>query len=380
MNGNLKLNKHLLKLIKIFFLIVFSISFKVFSQETPDNWQLNYGYGSVIKHKESMGHLVTRHPRLFQWSWSHPADTLSVWKKRFNYPDVGISIFQEQFRNDILGTVTGINYVTTHYLRNRNARHQFLLDIGVGFAYSNKPFDLQSNNKNNSISSSITFSQHLKLNYKTPLINHFSFQMGGTFVHFSNAGYKNPNNGINTVFMNLGLNYVPFENITVYPNKTKPNNLCQSTRWQTGVSFKMGLHESYPNIGTKPIYEISTFLSKKIKPLAHLLMGFDFINSKSDKRYAELIYVSRVENLDRTLSDHKRIGIYAGYEQFFDKISIEGDVGYYLYAPFDIHPDLYQKIEIKYHFPNSNFSTGLGLRLHFFRANYASAQLHYTLF
>jgi hypothetical protein len=244
-------------------------SFAVFAQETPAYWQLNLGYGSAIKHRESMGHLVTEHPYLFQLSWAKTSDTTTVWKKRFNYPDVGVTLSHERFRNETLGNVTGLSYFTNYYLLNRNNRNQLTAELGFGMSYTDSPFDFETNNQNNAMSSGFLYNQYLKFNYRHPSNIPRSRYSNRhiTFIHFSNASFKSPNNGINSVFLNLGLNFNPSSQEILYPNNK--NYEIVNSKKPVSLSLKLGLgiHEVYPGLGTKPVYIGSALLSKPISKL-----------------------------------------------------------------------------------------------------------------
>ena len=57
-----------------------------------------------------------------------------------------------------------------------------------------------------------------------------------------------------------------------------------------------------------------------------------------------------------------------------NKLSIEAQVGYYVYKPLDYEIDLYQRIGIKYYL-YKNIFTGVGLKTHGGRAEAIEATL-----
>jgi hypothetical protein len=355
-------------------------SFAVFAQETPAYWQLNMGYGSAIKHRESMGHLVTEHPYLFQLSWAKTSDTTTVWKKRLNYPDVGVTLSHERFRNEFLGNVTGLSYFTNFYLLNRNHHNQLTTELGFGISYADSPMDLETNNQNNAITSSILFNQYLKFNYKYPQIyKGVGIQTGLTFIHFSNASFKSPNNGINSIFLNVGLNFNPTTQTILYPEKKNYKDVQTKKPFSLHMKLGLGLHEVYPGLGTKPVYTFSTMLSKPITNYAHLQTGVDFFASMAAKKYATFQYIAGYNQVDE-VKDYKQIGAFVGYEYYFEKLSMESQVGYYLYDPLHLNLDLYGRLGLKYHFVNQPFSIGMALKIHNFKADYTTLDFQYTLF
>jgi hypothetical protein len=71
-------------------------------------------------------------------------------------------------------------------------------------------------------------------------------------------------------------------------------------------------------------------------------------------------------NLDAS-TDYKRVGLFVGYELFINKISLEGQVGYYIYRPFKDDLVVYDRIGFKYHF-NTKIYTGFSVKTHMFYA------------
>ena len=59
--------------------------------------------------------------------------------------------------------------------------------------------------------------------------------------------------------------------------------------------------------------------------------------------------------------------IVIGHELFINKLSIETQLGYYVYKPFDYETDIYQRVGVKYYI-YKNIFTGVGLKAHGGRA------------
>lgn len=343
-------------------------------------YEFDYGFGSVIAHKNTLSHLVLSHPNYYQFTVLKPSDTSRIWKRRFNYPDQGIGLIVQDFKNNLLGQTVGVNYHTTFYLRDRNKAGQFLLNMGLGLSYNTRPFDMENNNKNSVISSSIIYNQVITLNYQWQFSDNWFLKTGLGFTHFSNASFRQPNNGINSAFLNFGIKHHKTGNSLTYPKPQKPA-LPDVRKINYGITGKVGFHEPYPGLGTHVVYEINPFVSKQYFPMGNINAGIDFTFSQADKVYAEYLYVSKVENPERILENHNRIGLYLGYEQVFNNISCEADLGYYLYKKLDdTYTNMYENIKIKYKIKNTKFKVGLGLKLHLIKANFASLDLQYQCF
>ncbi len=370
--------------IKIARLFIVFISFLVFSiqlfaQKTNTYWQVDYGVGSIIKHKEVVGHLVTAHPEQLTISWHKNAMTNSVWKERYNYLDWGIALNYQKFNNPTLGDVVALQYQTTFYLLNRNAKNQLNFHFGTGLGYNTNPLDLESNNQNVAMSSKIQLAESFKLEYQHPyLIDNFGFHAGLLLSHFSNASYKSPNFGINSVFVNIGLNYHVAKSPLVYPERIKIDKLEKQLFHYT-LSVFSGVHEAKAGLGTKPVLIVSGHVSKRIGYKSGLQLGVDFFNSQAVKDLADFRYHTLLEYPDRVVEDHKQVGVFVGHELFFNKISFETLLGYYLYNPLQVDPSIYQKFSIKHHLNNNKFAISTNLKVHNFRAEYFTLGFHYQI-
>jgi len=368
-----------IKLFTFCFLTLFVSKTILYAQKNNSYWQIDYAIGSIIKHKEVIGHLVTAHPELYTISWHKNAATNSDWKTGYNYPDWGIAFYYQNFNNPTLGNVVAVQYQTTFYLLNRNALNQLNFTFGTGFGYNTNPLDLEYNNQNVAMSSKIQLAELLKLEYKRPhLIKNIGFHAGLLLSHFSNASYKSPNFGINSLFINVGLAYQLTESPTIYPDRIKKEKISRQPI-HYAISLYGGVHEAKWGLGTKPVYVLSGTISKKIGSKSGLQLGVDFFNSQSVKDFAAFRYHTLIEYPDRKLEDHKQVGIVAGHELFFNKISFETLLGYYVYNPLKVNPSVYQKLAIKYHLNASKMAISTNLKVHNSRAEYFTVGLHYQI-
>jgi hypothetical protein len=73
-------------------------------------------------------------------------------------------------------------------------------------------------------------------------------------------------------------------------------------------------------------------------------------------------------------TDYKRVGLFIGHELFINKFSIETQLGYYVYKPFNYETDIYQRVGVKYYIYKNIFS-GVGLKTHGGRAEAIEATI-----
>ncbi len=74
------------------------------------------------------------------------------------------------------------------------------------------------------------------------------------------------------------------------------------------------------------------------------------------------------ENVDPD-TDFKRVGVFVGYELFINRISLEAQVGYYVYQPFKFDIPVYDRLGMKYYLgKEKKIYTGLSIKTHGFLA------------
>ena len=363
---------------RFYFLLAFVVSIlNLKAQESNTYWQIDYAQGSIIKHRKTLGYLFTNRPEYLSIGWNKKAKTNSVWRERYNYPDSGLFLIYQNFNNKNLGSSTALNYTTTFYLRDRNVQNQFTIQLGFGFGYITHPFDFDANMSNVSTSTHVVTSQHLKLNYSRPrILGKFGLQGGLSFTHFSNGSFKKPNLGINSIFFNIGLNYHNAESMPLYKKSAEKEEFLKQPI-HFSMSLNAGIHETKPGMGTKAVYFANGYVHKRVARKSNLQVGVDFYNSQSAKDNAR--YRSIIEGKTEP-KDHKQIGVFVGHELFFNKLSLETQVGYYIYRPLVFHPRIYQKTSFKYFFNNRKSALGINLKFHNFEAEFISLGLHHQLF
>ena len=66
-------------------------------------------------------------------------------------------------------------------------------------------------------------------------------------------------------------------------------------------------------------------------------------------------------------TDYKRVGIYVGHELFINKLSVETQIGYYLYDELKADGAIYDRVGLKYYI-SPKFFAGVGVKTHGFLA------------
>jgi len=334
--------------------LIILIGLLSFSQDkTTSNsyFDFNYFGGNIALHNKDILHLITGHPEGFIFSWNKKTFGEKSWQHRYNYPDYGASLLFQDFKNDNLGNALGLYAHYNFYFFKRNV----MLRIAQGLVYNTNPYDKYTNPKNIAFGSDVLSSTYLMLNYKKErFLNSFGVQAGLTFVHYSNASVKAPNTSVNTIGLNLGLIYnLEIEDFE-YIDNLKDEKFTQPIKFN--LAFRSGINQS-DVIGSEqfPFYIISAYADKRLSNVSAIQFGADVFFSKFLK---ELIYYQSVSFPEENVSgdeDYKRVGLFVGHELFVNKLSVETQLGYYVYYPYDFEGRTYLRIGLKRYFGKKLF-------------------------
>jgi hypothetical protein len=334
--------------------LLFSIL--VFSQEDKTSntyFDLNYFSGNIALHNTDILHLISGRPQGFIFSWNKKTFGNEDWEQRFNYPDYGASFIYQDLVDERLGDNFGLY---AHYNFYFFKRH-LTLRIAQGLAYTTNPYDKIGNPKNIAFGTRFLSSTYLMLNYKKEnLLNHFGIQGGLSLIHYSNANVKAPNTSINTIALNIGVTYNLSENENEYIENLDKEKYTEPIRYN--LAFRSGINQSdIIGSGQFPFYILSAYADKRLNHLSAVQFGVDVFFSNFLK---ELIYYQSVSFPEENVSgdeDYKRVGLFVGHELFINRMSIETQLGYYVYYPFDFEGRTYIRIGLKRYFGDKFFGS-----------------------
>ncbi len=347
---------------KIVLILLFGFSIFSFSQEKDYTYlQSEVFYGNILKHNKNVGHFLVNHPTGFMLSWNKKTTGKNTWESRFNYPDFGVSIAYQDYKNPILGKLFSAYAHYNFYLLPKVYKNQLVLRAGWGIAYNTNPYDKVNNPKNVAFGTAINSSTYFKLFYKREnIINRIGINAGLTFIHASNSSVKSPNTGVNVWATTIGLNYnledsskikyIPLNKEKKYTEKIKYNFV-----------FRFGANESdFIGSGVKPFYVFSAYADKRIGRKSSLQIGGDYYVSYMLKDYIEIKHL-----LDENYKtgDFKRAGLFLGHELFINKLSLITQLGYYVYYPVEVEGRIYERLGLKRYFKKKWFAS-ISLKAH----------------
>ncbi len=333
--------------------IILLTSFVLGAQEKKDNayFDLNYFGGNTALHNNDILHLISGHPEGFIFSWNKETFGENAWEQRYNYPDYGASFLYQDLKNNKLGENYGLYAHYNFYFFKRN----LILRIAQGIAHNTNPYDKIDNPKNIAFGTPILSATYLMLNYKKNYIfNNIGLQSGLTFTHYSNANVKAPNTSINTIAFNVGLIYNLKDTSQEFIKDLDDKKFTQPIKYN--LAFRTGVNQSdIIGSGQFPFYILSAYADKRLSHISAIQFGADVFFSNFLK---ELIYYQSVSFPEENVSgneDYRRVGLFAGHELFINKTSIETQLGYYVYYPFNFEGRTYIRIGLKHYFGNNIF-------------------------
>ncbi|NCO64462.1 MAG: acyloxyacyl hydrolase [Flavobacteriales bacterium] len=337
---------------KLFFVLGFCLVVYIsFSQEKQNTsyMDVNYFKGYIPLHNNDILHLITGHPEGVILSWNKKTYGYQDWEQRFNYPDYGFSFAFQNLKNEVLGNNYSLYAHYNFYFLNRN----LMFRVGQGLALTTNPFNKETNFRNNAFGSKIMSSTFMMLNYKKErLFDQFGLQAGFSLIHYSNANVKAPNTSINSIALNIGVNYnfdadepkyILADSTELHQKFTEPIKY--------NVVFRTGVNESdVVGSGQFPFYTFSAYADKRINQKSALQFGADVFFSNFLREFIFYRSVSFPEEQTTGNEDYKRVGLFVGHELFVNKLSLVTQLGYYVYYPFDFEGRTYLRIGLKRYF------------------------------
>lgn len=333
-------------------------------KSNPFSVEASFLRGNTLPHTEDMYHLVNGHPEGFMLSIVEKTDGSKEWHQAYNYPDYGAYFLYQDFKSQPLGENYSVGALYNFYFLNRKIQFK----LAQGIAYATNPYDKKDNSKNKAFGSRLMGNTNFGLSYDNQtLFKNVGFHAGILFTHYSNGRMKSPNSGINTYLLNLGVNYNVSEDFKRQPDTTLTKKSYKEPIHYNFV-FRTGINESpIINSGRFPFYHIGFYADKRINRKSSLQLGTELFLTKSLQEYIKYYSVAYPEENISPNTDYKRVGIFVGHELMINRISLETQIGFYVYEPFKKDIPVYDRVGIKYYFTKKIFG-GLTIKTHLFLA------------
>lgn len=264
-----------------------------------------------------------------------------------------------------------------------------------GVAYSTRTFDWQTNIDNEIIGSplSIYFGLTFQLNYQWRQLQLFA---GPEFRHLSNGALARPNKGVNKLGVAAGVRY--YLHPIVMADSTKHRTPFHDRGFYTNLSYHTGFMTS---VGEWILCQGAGVRGEPL-PYDHFAMYVSHgisadVMYRYARRYASGIgldayyepYIRRAATLKGPIpSDMSRwsLGVAAKHEVFYERLSLQLAIGYYLSRPFAAYAiageePYYERVGLRYTLPlcGDRIKIGYNIHAHFTKAYASELVIDYCL-
>jgi len=350
---------------KIFLLICIFLSQNLLAQENNAKYTYSLGAdfftGFIVKHHEDMGHLITGHPSGIRLNFSKYSYGTKAWEQRYGYPTFTTTLSYYNLKNDeVLGKIVALNTGLGFHLNNFEvSKNDIQAYFGFGLAYITNPYNAETNNKNNVISTYWPLTFNLRISYDRQVSSRIKAGIALQLSHFSNAARAVPNYGINIANFNIGVKYLLTDSHPAY-RTDKLDDSDFNKKSYFNIDFRFGRSALTPvGSGASPYYAISLFWNKQVSPKSILDTGIEgFANKAIEKQI--LLNQALVEGSP----DYRTISIMIGHEFLLHKMSLVTQLGVYVYKPYQSIDRIYSKVGIKYYFTDHIYGS-LILKTHY---------------
>lgn len=332
------------------------------TNKEPWSVGVNGYYGTLFRYRSGLPALNFTHPFAIEVYANRHTVGRREWERRFKYPQIGyaLSYYNYGVPDELGEAVSLTTYLDKAVIEGPNS--SLRLNLGTGLAYSTRHYTPGTNEQNKAIGSALTFSLRGTVHYEFLLSRHTYMNINLAFRHFSNGGLNKPNNGMNFPMLGVGLRY---QSRQVEPLQAVDSAAAAiDKRVRFNVRVGAGVKEVLRIDEKHPVYNVSAYASKRISSTSSLLLGADaFHDSALRNEFINLFLPPPDEALDLRMA-----GITAGHELHLNKLSFVFQLGRYVYQPYRLFPNYYQRYGLQYTI-NKSISASSMLLVHARTAN-----------
>ena len=202
---------------------------------------------------------------------------------------------------------------------------ELLVTPGLGLGYLGETW---FTNENILVGSHLNFSSRIALKVMTQISRSTKFSAGIDILHFSNAGTRVPNNGMNVSSISAGI---------VQSLNTKKIAAGDTASWRKPVAYKKHSVDFGINVGRRGVYRSKDGLFKtglytgynyRLNTVLGLSGGIDavYYHTIYDSQRNEETYQSNASSFDRW-----RVGAAIGPDLWMGRLALIAKYGYYLH-------------------------------------------------
>lgn len=350
---------------KLLFIVLLFSSLHVSAQDIKPKdiftSTVRYHYGVILPHHKSIKYLTKDRLSAVEVNFGILPSNSRSWVSLYNRPEIGLGLYHTNLGNDdVLGNATAV-YPYINFHLKEGVRWDFDLQIGMGIAYTDKPFHKTSNYTNIAIGSNFNAFFKFMGTANYALAPKWRINSGIGFCHISNGAIKLPNKGLNMLTGNVGIQY--------YWNGKKPRKHYYKIEKQK-LDNEFSIVWSH---GAKQVSEIdehkyySTSLSCNygigINAKQRIGFGVDFFYDKSANR-GHWDFDPQTGFKDRFSQ-----AIILTHDLVIQRFSIIANIGVYtLYETSPEHP-IYSRLGLRYQI-TKNIVSNISLKAHLGKADF----------
>lgn len=329
-------------------------------------------YGYIISHRNNISHLIKGHIYGGELAYIFRTDGSKPWQQIHKYPEVGVAAFHMYLANpQQLGSLEALYPFTNLRLNKLKRNWKLNLRLGLGLSWLTKPFDAETNHKNNAIGSNLNGFVNIRLNYSAMLSPAWRLDAGVGLTHASNAAMETPNLGLNMATLNLGIGYA-FGNKELKYQKDSIPKLTK--KWSPMLIVVAGAREMEQPDGPKYLaFGAQLDLYRNLNHKNSLGLGLESAYSNATRKIYENDSIYNVG-----FADIVTVGAKVVYAFHFHRLSLPVEFGYYLYKKQPTFGTMFHRLGIRYKI-NKHLIANVTMHTHWARADYFEWGIGYEL-
>lgn len=320
-------------------------------------------YGTVFIHTPSVNNIAGAKPYGAELEFSRqPVDTTTF--NRCNcFPRNGIALTFFNFDKTFLGTGKAVSYfIEPSYKLNKFM--QFNLRGSAGLIYASKPYDALKNPENKNYASHINPYLQVGLGLGYNVNTNLRMLFMGSFQHFSNGAFKEPNRGLNWITGSVGILYIPYNTqLPVYKKVSAKSVIDNKIYVDLGILFVPGQGYNSKIMGQ------SNFISGTFVQATKQYGRISAVTGGTEVYYNKLTFQT---------GDQSRwvAGIHAGHSFILGRVNFSQQVGYHLYNSNTAASKIYLRYGLLYRI-STHFVAGINLKAHADNADFSDFRVMY---
>jgi len=344
------------------------------SATSPLSVGFSYQYGFTMNHNPAVAALHTKHFSTYELSLHRQTIGAAYWEQKCAYPAYGVTFMYSELANpQYLGRMFGLYPYLDVSLFSWKQHNKLCFTVGLGLAYGTKPYDRFNNYKNIAYGSHFNALIRLGLKGNIKILPRLDLFGGLNFTHISNGTTKEPNYGLNSPALFLGVNYqINDASIERIVNQEEP-------RPKYPYTFQIATYGGYKDtdwLTETPVYFVGELNLNMLKQYRFARSwGAGFALSMD---FAEMEILRRKGKLSGSTISYMIPSIKAIHQFHINRLCIGTELGYMIYHKENRNKNMYANLTVGYDVEDW-LVVGLSLRAGAFYADYIGIGLGFKI-